>query len=282
MSGIQIVTDSTSAFPEKLIQEYDIQVVPIGINWEGKTYLDGIDLPRDEFFQRMKSTYEMPTTSAPMPGQFKLTFERAGQEGKPILAILMGEEFSSTVRTASIAKEALPELDITVFDTHSISMGLGFQVLAAARAAEEGTLLEDILAMLENMVDKTGVLLAVKDIDFLRRGGRLNRAQWTMAKALGQKPILEVRAGPIEAVDRARSERGVRARIFDLLEKRAGDQRPLRLAVGYSDNQSVAESVMRQLDEEFQPDELFVFPISQANSVHGGAGTYGVAYCVGV
>ncbi len=282
MNSVQIVTDSTSAFPSAFVEQFSIEVVPISINWEGETYLDGLDLTREEFFHRLRSSYEMATTAAPTPGQFMRAFKQAGRPGKPILAILMGEEFSSTVRTARIAKESLPELDITVFDTHSLSMGLGFQVLAAARAADKGASMEELLDLLHQLRERTGVLMTVEDLDYLRRGGRLSRAQWLMAKSLGMKPILEVRAGPIEAVDRARSEREVRARLFDLLEARVGDQRPLRFAVGYSDNQPVAEHLKRLLEVEFEPDELFTFPISQANSAHGGPGTIGISYCVGV
>ena len=282
MAKIQLVTDSTSGIPTKFLKKFKIESVPINIIWDGQTFADGIDLQREEFFERMRTSYHVPSTAAPSPRAFGDAFDRMGEKGESILAILMSRELSSTIQTAEIAAKHRTEKDIHIWDSGSISMGLGFQVLLAARAIAKGADLVDVMDLLRQTRQRTGVLLTVESLDYLRRGGRLSRSQYLMANAIGYRPILEVRGGPMTASDRGRSQRAVWARMIDLVEERSGGERPLRLAVGYTDNIEEGQAFAKQIERELKPEELIFFPVSQANSVHGGSGTLGLSYLFGV
>jgi DegV family protein with EDD domain len=281
MAKIQIITDSTSSLPKKLLKEFNISTVPINIVWDGQVFADGIDLSREEFFERMRTAYQMPTTAAPTPGAFHEVFDRLGNNGESVLAILMAREFSSTIQTAEIAAKLQNDKNISMWDSHSISMGLGFQVLAAARAVARGSDMDEVIAMLRILRRRSGVFITVNDMSFLRRGGRLSRSQYLMANVIGYQPILEVNGGPMTSVDRARSDRAARARMMDLVEERTGGVRPLRLAIGYTDNKAEGEAFLQQAEQELKPDEILLFPVSQANSVHGGPGLLGISYSAG-
>lgn len=282
MAKIQLVTDSTSGIPQELLEQLNIETVPINIIWDGQTFADGVDLSREDFFARMRTAYHVPSTAAPTPGAFHDLFERLGKGGNTILAVLMAREFSSTIQTAEIAAKLQAEQEIVVWDSQSISMGLGFQVLAAARALAQGKNLDDVLSMLRRLRKRSGLFITVEDLNFLRRGGRLSRSQYLVANAIGYRPILEVRGGPMLSSDRVRGQRALRARMVDLVEERVGGERPLRVAVGYTDNKAEAASFLQQVEQELKPDEALLFPVSQANSVHGGPGALGISYSFGV
>ena len=282
MAKIQILTDSTSAIPIKLLKKFKIETVPVNIFWDGQTFADGIDLKREVFFKRMRTSYETPLTAAPTPGAFNKAFEKLGKKEGPILAILMGNEFSSTLQTAKLAAELHADKEIVIWDSHSMAMGMGFQVLAAVRAVSAGKNLRDILEILKKLKNRSGVLLSVDDLKALRSGGRLSVAQYLIANAMRIKPLLEVRAGPVVAVDQIRRGRDMDTRMLNLLRERVGKERPLRVAVGYSDNKDKAEILVKMLKADFDLEELMLVPISQANCVHVGIGALGISYSYGI
>ncbi len=282
MAKIQILTDSTSAIPQNLLKKFKIETVPINIIWDGQTFADGIDLERDEFFARLRNSFHAPSTAAPTPGAFSQAFEKLGKKDGPILAILMGNEFSSTLQTATLAAGLHADKEIVIWDSQSMAMGMGLQVLAAVRAAADGKKLKEILEILKILKNRSGVLLSVDDLKTLRSGGRLTMAQYLIANAMRTNPLLEVRAGPVMAVDQMPSPRDVQIRMLDLLMERVGKNRPLRVAVGYSDNKDKAEVLVDKLKADFDLEELMLVPISQANCVHVGIGALGISYSYGI
>lgn len=138
MKNLHIVTDSNCHIPPALCYELNIHVVPLPFVWDGISYLENVDMGPREFYSRLRHSKSIPTTSGPTPGAFANEFESLGSDGKPIIAILVGTVFSSTFTTANLAKDMLPNVDVTIIDSDSNTMGLGFQVLAAASAAKEG------------------------------------------------------------------------------------------------------------------------------------------------
>ncbi|NLW48581.1 MAG: DegV family protein [Firmicutes bacterium] len=130
---IGIVTDSTSDLPQELVSQYDIEVVPLNVLMDNQNYRDGIDLTSTEFYQKLKLSSSLPTTSQPSPGVFVEVYRTLLKKVDAILSIHLSEAFSGTVRTARIAREILPEADIRVIDSKSTSIGLGGLVVEAAR-----------------------------------------------------------------------------------------------------------------------------------------------------
>lgn len=282
MKGLHIVTDSNCHIPPALCQELDIHVVPLPFVWDSTTYLDDVDMGPREFYAKLRNSRSLPTTSGPTPGAFIDMFESLAADGKPILAILVGSVFSSTFTTASLARDMLPNIDVTIVDSDSNTMALGFQVLAAARAAKEGKKIDEVISVVNRVKDSCGVVFAVSDLDYLRRGGRISHIQHFFASTLKLLPIMELRGGPIKPVERVRGQDSVAPRILDLVAERLANERPLRMAVVHADAEARAWQLARAVRDRFKPDELITSELNPVLGIHVGPDALGLAYASGV
>ena len=282
MKSVHIVTDTNCHIPSTLCQELELHVVPLPFTWDGVTYLDVIDMGHREFYSKLCLSESLPVTSAPTPRAFKQVFEDLSSDGRPILAILVGKRFSSTYITAELARKMLPDARILLFDSESNVMGLGFQVLAAARAAREGKSLEDVISIADQARDGSGVLFSVTDLHYLQRGGRIGLAQRLVASTLRLYPILEIKGGPITPIERVRTSARAIPRLLDLVQERLIRDRPHRLAVLHSDDETRAQDLMSAARERLDPDETFVCEINPIIGIHVGPGAIGLAYSSGI
>ena len=173
MGRVRIVTDSTAYIPQDLVDQYQITVAPQVLIWGEETYRDGIDISPTEFYTRLAKADVMPTTSQVSVADFKEIFEKLHGDGKEILAIFISDLLSKTVNSAELAKQMVPDAKITVLNSTTAAMELGFHVLAAARAAAGGATLEECEAIAKAAQGKTGVIFAVDTLEFLHRGGRI-------------------------------------------------------------------------------------------------------------
>ena len=282
MRNVHIVTDSNCHIPSALCQELEIHVVPLPFTWDGVTYLDVVDMGHREFYSKLRSSKSLPVTSAPTPGSFKEVFENLSSDGRPILAILVGKQFSSTSVTAQLAREMLPDARILLVDSESNATGLGFQVLAAARAAREGKDLDELISIANQAKDVSGVLFSVTDLEYMRRGGRIGLAKSLLASTLRLDPILEIKSGPVTPVEQVRTSRRVIPRLLDLVEERLVGGRPYRLAVLHADVETRAWNLMSAARDRFDPDEMFVSELNPILGIHVGPGAIGLAYSSGL
>jgi DegV family protein with EDD domain len=141
-SKIAIITDSTANLPDDIIAKYNIHVVPLTVNWGGQSYLDGIDITPAAFYERLATDKESPTTSQPSAGQFEEVFSKLAESYESIVGVFVSEPLSGTLDSARTAHSTMPDFPIEIIDSRSISFGLGYMVLAAARAAEERATVE--------------------------------------------------------------------------------------------------------------------------------------------
>lgn len=282
MRDVHIVTDSCCHIPSALCQELDIHVVPLPFVWDNVTYLDNVDMGPREFYSKLRTSQSFPTTSGPTPGSFKDEFESLASDGKPVLAILVGEVFSSTFTTAKLAKDMLPNVELTLVNSDSNTMGLGFQVLAAARAAREGKSLDEIITIVNKVKDTGGVVFSVSALDYLRRGGRISHVQHFFASTLKLVPIMELKGGPIKPVERVRNHNNVIPRTLDLVAERLSYERPIRMAVVHADAEAQAWELSKAAPGRFHPDEFIMSELSPVLGIHAGPDAVGLAYASGV
>jgi DegV family protein with EDD domain len=280
MTGVHIVTDSMSQIPPALRHELEIEVVPLPFVWDGKSYLDDAVEPR-EFFARLRTATVLPSTSGPTPGAFKEEFDRLGADGQPVLAVLVGKQFSSTQNAATLARGMAPGVNVTIFDSGSNSMGLGFMVLAAARAARSGKDLNEIVALLSRLRTSSGTVFAAPNIGYLLRGGRINHLQHFLARTLDLVPIIELKGGPLQVVERVRSGRNVPKRLIAQVARRLGTARPARTAVVHVDAEAKAWQLSKEVDSQLHPDELIVSELTPVLAIHAGPDALGIAYSSG-
>ena len=216
--SIKIITDSNCDLPASIVEEFDITVVPMYINIGAESYLDGVTMSRQEFYEGLPTFEAHPMTSVPGPGVFVETFEELAAGGATeILAVHVAGSLSAMVNSARLAAEEWDRLPVTVFDSGNLTLGTGLQVMAAAKAAAEGKTMEEIVALLQDLATRTYCFAALDTVEYLRRSGRLNRFQSSFASLLRIKPILKMNNGEFD-MERVRTDRAARARVVVLLD----------------------------------------------------------------
>ena len=203
---VRVVTDSTADLPPELARELGITVVPLRVIFGEQAYRDGIDLSSEEFFYRLASAKELPTTSQPSTGEFIQVYEHLAAETDRILSIHLSSGFSGTVDTAHrAAQQLIGRCTIEVIDSATVSMAMGFAVIAAARAARQGADLESCAATARSVLRRQRLAVTVDTLEYLRRGGRIGRAQALLGGLLNIKPILTIRKGEATPLARVRT-----------------------------------------------------------------------------
>ncbi len=278
MSKVAVVTDSTGYIPQELIDQYNIPVAPLVVIWGEETLRDDIDIKPTEFYNRLKTAKVMPSTSQPPIPDFEKIFKSLHDEGYEILAILISNHLSGTIASAEQAKRNLPEVTIEIFDSQSTAMAMGFQVLAAARAATDGASLAECLAVTQKASDNSGILFAVDTLEFLHRGGRIGGASRYLGTALKLKPLLTLEEGKIEALERVRTKKKAQARLSDIVVERLAGKTNIRLATLHANAAEDANALLDDTCERLEVVEKIYSEVSPVIGTHVGPGTVGLAY----
>ncbi|MFN2297588.1 MAG: DegV family protein [Anaerolineales bacterium] len=282
MAEVVVVTDSTAYLPPDLIQKYGIRIAPLYVNWDGKTYRDGIDITLAEFYSRLKTSKSMPSTSQTTPEDFTKIFRDILDGGGEVLGVFISADLSGTIASAMQVKQTLPDAPIEIVDSRSSAMALGFVALAAARAVQAGASLADAAAAARQAVDQTNVIFVVDTLEFLHRGGRIGGAKRFLGTALNLKPLLTVQDGKVAALESVRTKKKAVERMLDLVEEQTGGRRPLRLSPLHASAPEEGQALHDAVMERFRPDECFLSEVSPTIGTHVGPGTIGVAFCAGI
>lgn len=270
--NIRIVTDSTCDLPRELIEKYQITVIPMYINVGGQSFRDGIDLSRREFYERLPEFKPSPTTAAPGPEVFRQAYEQLAAEGATeILSIHVSAKLSAVCAIATQAATETTAIPVTVFDSRQLSLGSGFQVLAAAQAAEAGCPMSEILSMLEDMILRIRVFAALDTLEFLRRSGRMNFAISFLGTLLKVKPFMKMYNGEPTA-ERIRTRHGAIKRLIELL----AESHPYeKVALLHSHAADRATALLEQVRHLLPDDDILIEEINPSLGVHIGPGVLG-------
>ena len=282
MAKVAIVTDTTATIPRDVLEKYDIQVAPQVLIWGEETLEDGIDIQPSEFYERLVKDKIHPTTSQVTPASFIKLFDELVPSGDEILAILISKKLSGSIESAFQAKALYPDAPIEIVDSESVAMGLGFQVLAAARAAREGATLEECKALAIESIPHTGVVFALDTLEFLHRGGRIGGGTRFLGTALNLKPIMEIRDGRVEPIDRVRTRKKSLNRVLDLVEEQIAGRSPVRIASLHAAAEEEARMLLEEAVARFDPVETYFTEVSPVVGTHAGPGTLGIAYMAGM
>lgn len=284
MTKIAVVTDSTAYIPKNLMQQYNIQVVPNIVIWGGKSFRDGVDMQPSEFFDRLKVDAEHPTTSVASLGDMQEVYSKAlaGMEG--VVGMHVSGKLSNTFKIAQEAANMVNGSAIRIVDSEVTSMALGFVVLAAARAAADGKSLAEVAQVAQNAVPHVGVVLTVETLKYLQRGGRIGAAQAFVGGLLDMKPVLEVRDGVVQPLERVRSKKKAAARLVDLVTTRLAGKSNIRLAAIHASAEGEAREILEAAKAKLGSAvvEALVADVSPTVAVHTGPGTIGLAYSEGI
>lgn len=274
MKRIAIVTDSAASVPPELAKEAELEIVPVGIQIDNRFLREGIDITAEEFYAQLEDK-ENITTSQPSPGDFLEVYNRLVDKAKEIISIHVTSKQSGTVQLVELLKENIP-IRITVVDSESASMGQGFVALAAARAALRGMGREEILDIIKRVKQKTAVFVAVPTLKYLARSGKVSRVQAMLASLLNINPILGVKDGLVQAVDKKRSYTQALQRMISLVEERFPSEK-LTIAVLHSNALEMAEEFKARVEDRLRCAQVFVAEMGASLAVHGGQGMLGIA-----
>lgn len=278
MPDFAIVTDSTAYIPQDLIDQYDIHVAPQVLIWGETSYLDGVDIQPDEFYRRLQESDIHPTTSQATVASFHSIFEPLVEQGVPILTIVISEKLSGTLQSAKQAKEMFPGAKIELVDSRSTAMAMGFQVLAAARAREEGASFDEALEIAKKARDRTGVFFVVDTLEYLHRGGRIGGASKLFGTALKIKPLLHVDDGQVESFEKVRTKSKAIDRMLAVVKERLEGEDLIRIASLHVAAESEATQVLERAKEMLNPQEALIAVVSPVVGNHAGPGTVGLVY----
>jgi len=264
---IKIVTDSTCDLPPEVIKQHGITIVPLYVHVDGKDFRDGIDLSRQEFYQRLPEYNPPPTTAAPSPETFRQTYERLAAEGATeILSMHISVSLSSTVNEARIAASETKQVPVTVFDSRQLSLGTGFLLIEAAKAATEGRSMKEILALLEAMIPRIFVAAALDTLEFMRRSGRVSFALAGIGQILQIKPLLKMHDGHPTS-EKVRTRAGAIRRLTQLLNKYAPVE---RIAFIYTSIRERVDELRNQVEALLPEGDMMVTELNPVLGAHVG------------
>jgi len=271
---IRIVTDSTCDLPEEIVKQLAITVIPLHINVDDKSFLDGVDLTRTEFYAKLPGYFPAPKTAAPGPEVFTQAYERLADEGAlAILSIHISETLSATINSARIAVEQFRRIPVTVLDSTQLSLGTGFLVEKAAQMAQAGKKMEEIVPALQEVMKRTYVFASLKTLEYLRRSGRMNFALARFGELLQIKPMLHMNQGNATA-HRTRTQGKATARLLEWLAEYAPYE---RLAIVHAGVQKEAEEILQRIKEYLPHGDIPIVQITPVLGAHLGVGALGFA-----
>ncbi len=284
MSNIAFVTDSTAYIPDQFRKELNIREVPQVLIWGNETYQDGVDILPDQFYARLRTASTMPSTSQVSVVTMQKAFQELIDQGFDVVGIFVSGKLSGTMQSAVQGCDALGPAakKVTLIDSNSTAMAMGFQVLAAARAARDGANLVEAVAIAEKAREHTGVFFAVDTLEFLHRGGRIGGAQRFIGTALNMKPVLELKDGRVEPIERIRTRSKALERVITLVEERTRGKTPIHLATLHANAEAEARKILEEANARLQAVESILTEVSPVVGTHAGPGTIGLAYMAGM
>ncbi|OPJ55783.1 DegV family protein [Alkalithermobacter paradoxus] len=276
--SIKIIADSLSDIPAQLVQEYDIEIVPLTIIFEDGEYKDRVDLSVDEFYQKLTTSSTLPRTSQITPAEFEAVFRKYLDEGREILYIGASSKASGTYQSSVIARSMLESDKIHTFDTMALSSGIGMLVIEAAKMAKEGKTVNEILEKLETMKEKIDHIFTVDTLEYLQKGGRLSATKAAIGTILNIKPILTVEDGLVKPLDQVRGKKKVLDKMIDIAKKRGEDFTDKTVMISHANNIEIAEKLKEVVQNELNPKEIIIGEIGAGVGTHAGPGTAAIFY----
>ncbi len=279
MNKVAIVTDSTVAIPPSIVEQQKLTIVPLAVNWDGQTYLDGIDITPQEFYKRLGSSKTMPTTSQPSAGAFAQVYNKLLDEGYDILTIVISSKISGTWDSAIQGAEGLPKDRLIVVNSLQASMPLAIMAMMTSDAALKGATLLECKNLAIDISERIQTLFVVDTLEFLHRGGRIGAASRFLGTALNLKPILKLQNGAIAPLEKVRTFSKAIKRVFEIAETDLGKQgRVEYLGVLSANSPKLSEEITATARQRFKIKNEIVSEISPVIGTHTGPGTVGLVY----
>jgi len=271
---IGVVTDSTADFPAAAHERLGIEVVPLSVTWDGDTFRDKVDLTTADFYAMLPRRVSVPKTSAPAAGLFEAAYERLLGRVDHVISIHLAEKLSATCDIARGAAERVGGGRVTVIDSRQTTMCLAWLAMRAAELGGQGAPLDQILDEVHAWIPRLRLYAVLGTLEYLKKGGRIGRAQALMGALLNIKPLLAVRDGEVHPVERVRSSSAAMRRLVDVVMSQG---KPLRVGILHGGMPEVLEQLERLFTERLPGQTFERTEIGIVLGTHAGPGVMGAA-----
>lgn len=277
LGRIHIVTDSTCDLTKEEIAKHGIHIVPLTIQIDGHTYVDGVDLEPASFMEKMKYSKELPKSSQPAPGIFKELYDELGKDGDQIISIHMTGSMSGTVQSARQAAE-MSDSDVTVIDSRYIAWGLAFQIKEAVALRDAGATVEQIVTRLDEVRKNTRLWVTLDTLDNMVKGGRIGKGKAMVGSLLNIKPIAHLDTGEVTIAAKPRSNKQVVKYLFEQFQKDTAGKTVKAVGISHANSMDTLGNPLIALIKETGFTNIEIAFTSPIISTHTGEGALGFVY----
>ena len=272
---VKIVTDSVADLPSQVVNELGITVIPLNVRFGTEVYRDGVDLTAEQFYDRLVHGKVLPVTSVPSPGTFAEAYDKLAEETDEILAIILSSKLSGTYEVA-LQSIGLMERKcrVEVIDSRWATMAQGFIVMKAAKAAQAGASLGEVIEVVQKTVPRVDFLAAFDTLEYLKRGGRIGKAQAFLGSILRVNPLITLRDGVVEPAGRTRSRAKAIERLYNFVMSYSYIE---EMAVEDTATPDEAEMLVERLSFKFPKERIYRSKMTPAIGTHTGPGLLLVA-----
>lgn len=271
---VKIVTDSTSDLTHEIASMLGITVVPLYVNLGGVTYRDNIDLTTEDFYRKLEQSDTLPTTSSPSPGNFAEVYDRLAAETDEILTITISSKLSASYKTALAGREIRKSnARVEIIDSLSAIAGLGLIVISAAKAAQAGQSLDEVINVTRSSMQRVEFRIAFDTLEYLKRGGRIGAAQAFLGSMLKVNPILTIKDGVIEGVARPRSRTKAMDFLYDFVASYAHIE---EMVIEDANTPDDVETLLDRLGSIFPRERIYRMKVSPVIGTHVGPRVLGL------
>lgn len=272
---VKIITDSASDLPKEYIKKYNVEIVPLTVELEGKIYKDGVDITTEKFNQLMIKSNQLPKTAHPSPETFKKVFLKYINDGYDILCLTISSKLSGTYQSAMIAKNNIKTSEkIFVFDTLAASSGEALQVIKASKLIQKGEKIKEVLRKLTEYRNRINILILLDTLENIVKGGRLTKIQGVIAKILNFKIILHNNEGAVEMLEKIRGKKRFFKKVLEIIDERMKKLNLSNLNVGITHVDNIEEAMMfkKIIEEKYNPKDIFVNHMGATIATYAGKG----------
>lgn len=274
---IKIVTDSSVQLTPEEIEKYAIHVIPLTIEIDGKSYVDGQDITRQDFMTAMAHANALPKTSQPSIGAFLNLFDALAADGSEVLAIHMTETISGTVNAARQASE-ITRANVTVVDSTFTDRAMAFQVIKAAQLAQAGQSMAELIQAINVVRDHTRLVMGVADLTNLVKGGRMSRVSGMISGLLNIKIVLELRKGQLEVVSKGRGLKTL-TRYVDKVVAQLTNLPPIQsIGISHADGLGISQQIAAAIHAEFSDLPILIQQTDPIIATHAGTGAFALMF----
>ncbi len=277
MPSVKVVVDSTCDLPRELRESLGITMVPLRVHFDPEIYLDHVDLTPAEFYEKLRTSSVHPRTSQPSPAEFVEVFKRLGADGSDIVSIHLSSNLSGTYQSAVLGRSMVPEVNVEIIDSRSACLGSGLMAVAAAKMAAHGKGVAEVVEVANRVRENLVLYFVVDTLEYLRRNGRIGRAQHLLGSLLQFKPILTVDdEGFVTSFDKTRGKARAFARLLEIIKERLPEGREMVLAVAHANARDDAEKLVSEMEASYNIREKIIADLGPVIGTHTGPGTVAV------